>query len=298
LKQSGRFFQHFVRLALTGIFGAVVLQLVIGTVITSAHTTSPVVPRPDHVVIVMEENHAYSQIIGSSSAPYINQLARQGALFTNSFALTHPSQPNYLALFSGSTQGVTSDSCPQTFAGPDLGSQLIAAKDSFTGYAESLPNAGFTGCSDPWWSFWDPPYVRKHVPWTDFKDVPASSNQPFTSFPSDYSKLPTVSFVIPNEQNDMHSGTVQAADSWLKKNLDGYAQWAQKHNSLLIVTWDEDNDTSVNQIPTIFVGGVVKPGKYNEHITHYTVLRTIEEMYALPLINNSSTVDPITDVWQ
>ena len=63
------------------------------------------VPRPDHVVIVIEENHSYSEIIGSSAAPYINSLAAQGALFTQSHATTHPSQPNYLHLFSGSNQG-------------------------------------------------------------------------------------------------------------------------------------------------------------------------------------------------
>jgi acid phosphatase len=246
----------------------------------------------------MEENHSYSQVIGSSSAPYLNQLAQQGALFTNSFAITHPSQPNYIALFSGSTHGLTDDSCPHTFSGPDLGSQLSGSGYSFTGYSESLPSAGFTGCTDPWWNSWAPPYARKHAPWTNFTDVPASSNQPFASFPSNYNQLPTVSFVIPNELDDMHSGTVQQADTWLQHNLDGYVQWAQTHNSLLIVTWDEDNDTSVNQIPTILVGGVVKPGRYSEHINHYTVLRTIEAMYNLPPINNSATVNPITDVWQ
>src|SRR5689334_19461823 len=72
-------------------------------------------PRPDHVVIVIEENHGYDQIIGASAAPYINRLARQGALFTAAHGITHPSQPNYLALFSGSTQGVHDDSCPHTF---------------------------------------------------------------------------------------------------------------------------------------------------------------------------------------
>jgi len=68
------------------------------------------VPTPAHVIVVIEENHGYSQIIGSSQAPYINTLASQGALFTNSYAVTHPSQPNYLALFSGSTHGITNDS--------------------------------------------------------------------------------------------------------------------------------------------------------------------------------------------
>ena len=261
-------------------------------------SVSTPLPRPDHVVIVMEENHAYEQIIGSPNAPYINSLAGQGALFTNSHAVSHPSQPNYLALFSGSTQGLTDDSCPHTFSGPNLGSQLLTAGFSFTGYVESLPSVGFTGCSDPGWNFWAPPYARKHAPWVNFPAVPASSNQPFTSFPSDYSTLPTVSFVIPNQQNDMHSASIQQADSWLQNKLGGYAQWAQTHNSLLIVTWDEDDNGPDNHIATIFVGSSVKPGQYNESINHYTVLRTLEAMYGLSPINNSTTVTPITDVWQ
>src|SRR5205814_3846666 len=70
-------------------------------------------PRPDHVVLVMMENHNYNEIIGSSSAPYINStLAAQGALMTNSFAIEHPSEPNYLDIFSGSNQGVTNDTFP------------------------------------------------------------------------------------------------------------------------------------------------------------------------------------------
>src|SRR5947209_13542888 len=97
---------------------------------------------PDHVVIVMEENHAYSQIIGSASAPYINGLKSQGALLTNAFAVTHPSQPNYLALFSGSTQGTTSDTTPTglPFSTANLGAELLATGKTFTGYSSSLPS--------------------------------------------------------------------------------------------------------------------------------------------------------------
>src|SRR3569832_2053845 len=73
-------------------------------------------PRPAHAIYVMEENHSYTDIIGSQQAPYINGLAQSGALFTDSHATTHPSQPNYLELFSGSTQGVANDSCPHSFA--------------------------------------------------------------------------------------------------------------------------------------------------------------------------------------
>src|SRR4051812_20748361 len=96
------------------------------------------VPQFDHIVVVVEENRPYSAIVGNSDAPFINKLANQGALFTRSFGIAHPSQPNYLALFSGSTQGVTTSACPFNFAGPSLGGALIAAGKSFASYAEDL----------------------------------------------------------------------------------------------------------------------------------------------------------------
>ena len=94
-------------------------------------------PAPAHTVIVMLENHGYGEVIGSPQAPFLNRLARHGALFTDSRAVTHPSEPNYLALFSGSTQGVTGDGCPQHFTGPNLASELLGAGYTFTGYAEA-----------------------------------------------------------------------------------------------------------------------------------------------------------------
>src|SRR4051794_7892969 len=179
-------------------------------------------PMPDHVVVVIEENHSYGEIVGSGQAPYINSLRAAGANFTQSYAITHPSEPNYLALFSGSTQGVTDDSCPHTFGTANLGSELIMNSLSFTGYSESMPYDGYTGCSSG-------PYARKHNPWVDFSNVPASSNLTLAAFPSDYSQLPTVSFVVPNLDNDMHDGTVAEGDTWLRNHFDGYAQWARTH---------------------------------------------------------------------
>jgi len=249
------------------------------------------VPAPAHVVVVIEENHGYSQIIGSSQAPYINTLATQGALFTNSFALTHPSQPNYLALFSGSTQGITDDSCPHTFYTQSLESELITAGKSFVGYSEGLPSAGSKICASG-------KYVRKHAPWTDFSKDLGKDNQPFTSFPANFATLPTVAWVIPNLDDDMHDGTIQQADSWLQTHLLAYVTWARNNNSLLIVQWDEDEFTPSNHIPTIIVGPMVKPGKYSETINHYNILRTIEDMYGLPHLGKSATAKPITDVWK
>jgi len=250
------------------------------------------VPTPAHVIVVMEENHGYSEIIGSPDAPYINMLATQGASFTNSHAITHPSQPNYLALFSGSQQGITDDSCPHTFSTQNEESELLTAGKTFVGYSEGLPAVGSEVCTSG-------EYARKHVPWTDFSNDPSANNQPFTSFPTtNFANLPTVSWVIPDLLDDMHDGTISQGDTWLKNNLASYVTWAQTNNSLLIVTWDEDQGTSVNQIPTIFVGPMVKVGKYSEKINHYNVLRTIEDMYSLPHLGHSAAVKPITDVWQ
>src|SRR5437588_1832730 len=105
------------------------------------------VPQFDHIVVVVEENRPYSAIIGNSVAPFINKLARNGALFTRSFGITHPSQPNYLGLFSGSTQGVTNSDCPLNFSGASLGGELIAAGKTFVGYAEGLPGVGSNVCA-------------------------------------------------------------------------------------------------------------------------------------------------------
>jgi hypothetical protein len=259
----------------------------------SAVSGSPAgaVPRPAHTVVVVMENHSYGQVIGNPAAPFINQLARSGALFTRSFAVTHPSQPNYLALFSGSTQGVTDDSCPQTFAAPNLAAGLAGAGLSFAGYSEDLPAAGSPVCSQG-------QYARKHVPWTDFSNVPGSVSKPFTSWPAgDFAALPTVSFVIPNLCDDMHDCDVAAGDAWLRAHLSGYVDWAMSHDSLLILTWDEDDDSPVNQIPTILAGQPVTPGRYAEPITHYNVLATIEAAYALPRSGQAATAQPITDIW-
>ena len=140
------------------------------TTIDEVPAVAASIPAPTHVIVVMEENHGYAEIIGSGQAPYINTLATQGALFTNSFAITHPSQPNYLALFSGSKHGITDDSFPHTFTGRSLESMLLAAGKTFKGYSEDLPGVGSQVCTSG-------KYARKHAPWTDFSRDLASDNQ-------------------------------------------------------------------------------------------------------------------------
>jgi len=249
-------------------------------------------PQLAHVVIVVEENRSQTNIIGNKSAPFINALAANGAMMAQSFAETHPSEPNYLALFAGSTFGVTKDVCPvNAGAVPNLASELLATGHTFIGFAEGLPAVGSPVCSAG-------KYARKHVPWADFSNVPPANSLPFSAFPvGNYASLPTVSFVIPNNDDNMHDGSIAQGDAWLNRELSGYANWAVANNSLLIVTWDEDDNTSRNQIPTVFYGGHVQPGTYNEQINHYNVLSTCEQMYGLPKTGNAVNAPAIADIW-
>ncbi|MDP4164251.1 MAG: alkaline phosphatase family protein, partial [Bacillota bacterium] len=210
-------------------------------------------------------------IKGNSNAPYINSLIKQGAYLSNYHAIEHPSQPNYLDLFSGANQGVINDGIPKhKFSTANLGSELLQKHFTFAGYSEDLPFVGFNG---GWTS--KGPYARKHNPWVNFTNIPRKANQPLTSFPKDFRRLPTVSFVIPNLKHDMHDGTIAAGDQWLKKQIDPYVQWSKKHNSLLIVTWDEDDSSEHNKIPAIFVGPMVKVGQFSQYSSHFSLLRTI-----------------------
>jgi len=262
-------------------------------------------PVYDHVVIVVEENKDYKQIIGNPAAPYINGVLRaQGASFTRMYAEEHHSEGNYFWLFSGSNQrvGFENQVPKKCLTSSSLGEQLIRAARSFKGYSEDLPVIGFVESNKE-------NYARKHVPWISFCNIPNgktiadSSNLRFEEdFPSDYNSLPTVSFVIPNLVHDMHNGSapfsIAAGDLWLREHIDGYYNWAKEHNSLLILTFDESgyaplfggstnpadqNPDKRNQIATIFAGAHIKSGEYGEGkgINHVNILRTLEAMYKL-----------------
>ncbi|MGD8428566.1 MAG: alkaline phosphatase family protein [Balneolaceae bacterium] len=267
--------------------------------------------RPDHIVIVIEENHGFDQVVGNPNAPYINTLVEQGLLFTDSHGVAHPSQPNYIALFSGSTQNVTNDRCLEDetpYTTSNLGDELLKRGFSFAGYSETMPENGFTGCGEGEsdYSNGSPLYARKHNPWVDWQGdgptgLPERTNLTFQEFPDDFTKLPTISFVMPNEDNDMHNGpdslSIKRGDHWLKNNMGSYIEWAKTHNSLFILTFDEDNFTPQNRIPTLLVGPMVKSGRYDSYINHYNVLRTIEKLYDLPN-SGPATEKPIKGIWK
>lgn len=262
-------------------------------------------PAPDHIVIAILENHNYSQIIGSPAAPFINSLANDtlSVLFEDSHGIVYPSQPNYLILYSGSAQGVKNDSVPtgNPFTTENLGRQLMDAGKTFITYSEDLPETGYNGAKSG-------NYARKHNPaanWmgTGQNQVPDTTNQPFTAFPSDdFTRLPTVCFVVPNQANDMHNGSdpgrIAAGDAWIDSTLGGYIRWAKENNSLFILTFDEDDRSPGNHIVTLFTGQLVKAGRYPDRIDHYSVLNTIETMYGLPLLGDSLTHTVITGCWK
>ncbi len=264
-----------------------------------ARSTPPVY---DHVVVVVEENRTQAQIIGDrTNAPYINTLADGGVSFASFYAITHPSQPNYIHLFSGDSQGVTDDNLPPDFSTTatstypwktaNLGAEIIAVGKTFAGYSEQLEAAGAAD-----WADYDPHsatnpgvyYRRKHNPWANWvakvspiptNQIPASVNRAFTQFPTNFTQLPMISIVVPNQQHDMHDGSRKQGDDWLSANLGAYATWAQTHNSLLIITWDEDDYNETNRIPTIFYGAGLRNGTIvSTTWTLHNLLRTLEDM--------------------
>ncbi|MEU6014839.1 alkaline phosphatase family protein [Streptomyces sp. NPDC047515] len=263
---------------------------------TGSPARTAALPAPDHVVVVVMENRAYSQVIGSSSAPYINHtLKAGGANLTRSFGLTHPSEPNYYMLFSGSDQGRTDDSCVGvgSLSAPDLASELIAAGKTWASYNETLPSQGSTVCSSG-------DYAQKHNPWFGFSNVPTSPAKTMTQFPADFTNLPKVSFVVPNLCDDMHDCSVATGDTWIKNELGAYAAWAKTHNSLLVVTFDEDDKPSGNHIPTVLYGAHVTPGSSSgATYDHYDVLRTLEDLAGLTThAGNAASASDITSIWE
>ena len=268
--------------------------------------------RYDHVVIVIEENTDYAQVLGDRvNAPFINELADGGVNFTEFYAITHPSQPNYLHFFSGDNQGVTSNTRPATYpwSTPNLGAALFAAGRTFRGYSEDLPAIGdrdTTGTDTPGGLTL---YRRKHNPWANWQvaapgdPIPTNqlafeTNARFLDFPADFSLLPDVAIVVPNQQNDMHDGTVRMGDDWLRENFAAYARWARTHNSLLIVTFDEDNLSGPNKIPTVFHGAGLTPGTVNAtRWTLHNLLRTLEDMHGAAHAGRAALLRPITGVF-
>ena len=235
------------------------------------------------------ENHSFNDIIGNPQAPYINKLAKENLLFTNSYAVTHPSEPNYLALYSGSTHGLTSDACQVNLSGPSLGGRAVADHKSMKGYMEDLPAVGSLVCEAG-------EYVRKHNPLIDFADTQADSSVPYPQITADLTskRYPAIAFVVPSLLHDMHDGTIAMGDAWLARNLPPILSFDAAHKGMLILTWDEDHHDADNHIVTIAAGPMVRMGPNDQPINHYSVLTTVTDLIGLQALGDAHPIAELT----
>ncbi|MEN2736513.1 alkaline phosphatase family protein [Microbacterium sp. X-17] len=241
-----------------------------------------------HIVVIVDENKPAGSVIGDPQAPYLTSLARTGALATAYSAITHPSLPNYLALTSGTTAGITTDCNPPggscLVTGPNLAEELDHAGRSWRMYAESMPSPCTTANTSL--------YAVKHNPFLYFPSVTGSASYcaahdvPYSRFAGDLASaatLPAFSFISPNLCDDMHDCSVAAGDAWLRANvppiLASPAFTTQR--SLLVVTFDE-GDSSDNVVACVFAGPAARTHTVvATPYTHYSLLRTIEEVWGL-----------------
>lgn len=293
-----------------GLIGLLILLLIaMGSLRPSSYIKSPSISTPStssaspslqdirHAFIIVEENKPIGNIIGNSQAPYINGLIKQYSLVTNYNAVGHPSLPNYLALTSGSTQGITSD-CNPPAAGCmlnaiNIADQLEKAGKTWKAYAEDMPSPCYAQNSGG--------YATKHVPFLYYTDILNNSARcknhvdPLPQLLTDLSsasQTPDFALITPNLCNDMHNCPVATGDSWLAKYVPlilGSKAFTEQP-SLLFITWDE-GDALSNHIATIIAGPSVKSGyRLNSSYTHYSLLHTMEAMWGLyPMTSNDST---------
>lgn len=269
---------------------------------TTVSNTGGSVPHFDHIVIVIGENTNASAVIGNANAPYINSVASAGINLTQSYALTHPSQPNYLMLFSGSNQNVLDDNKPAShFTTTHVAKTMADVGKTCINYSETMPSVGYDGASSG-------SYVRKHnyiANWmgTGTNQVSTTLNQPFTSFPTNFANLPNLAIVVPNLCSDGHdvcppiSNRTRQYDTWVQNNLDAYKQWCINNNSLLIITYDENDGSSGNQIATVMYGANMVPGAYSQTVNHYNILRTICDAFGAAAPGAAATATPVNFCW-
>jgi acid phosphatase len=252
--------------------------------------------------VIVFENKDYSEVIGSPAAPTFNSLARRYALLTNYYAVAHPSLPNYLAMTSGSTQGITSDCTSCSVDAPNLADTLETAHKSWKVYAEGLPYPGFNGA-------YSALYAKKHNPFLYFKDVLRSRSRlrrivSLSSFRHDLRarKLPDFSLIVPNLCHDMHDCPVATGDAWLGAFLPSLLSSPELKGGVVFVVFDEantDNAHGGGHIPVIVAGPLVRRrARATGFLDHYGLLRTIEQSWRLPLLGQSGSAAPVTGIWR
>jgi hypothetical protein len=244
------------------------------------------------------ENEEASSVIGNGRAPYINRLARRGGLATRSYGIRHPSLPNYLALTSGSTQGVTSDCTRCPVQGRSIADQLDAAHLGWRAYMEDMPKPCFTGASAG-------AYAKKHDPFMYYDSVTGDVARcrrvvPFTALARDLRRgaMPAYSFISPNLCHDGHDCGIKEADRFLSGLVPSLVRALGPHG-YLVLTWDEGSSDAGccgaahgGRIATLVLGPDVRAGARDARpVDHYGVLATVEDSLGLPRLG--AAADPV-----
>ncbi len=264
-------------------------------------TTTPIT----HVFLILMENHSYSQVWNTASAPYTTALGKAYATASNYHAITHPSLPNYLDIFAGSNFSITDDCSPSSTCHLNvwnLADRLQAKGLTWKFYQESMPAPCYvTGSGN---------YAPKHNPAVYFDNIRTnlwrckSNDITYTSLLNNLNYLsttPNSAFITPNLCNDMHNCSVSTGDSWLKNHVPAILKSpaCTYAKCLVVITWDEDDSSSGNHVLTIFAGSGAKTSGYVSSIAynHYSLLRTVEYIFGLPtLTTHDYWASPMTDM--
>jgi acid phosphatase len=239
-------------------------------------------PTFNHVFLVIEENHSFTDVIGNSSMPYLNSLASKYGLAKQYFANAHPSIPNYLMLTTGEMETLN-DNFSGTIGDDNVVRELVSAGKTWKAYEESIPSAGYLGGDAP-------PYLRRHNPFSLLSDVQNDTAQaanivPFTQFATDLASnsLPNYSFIAPDVNNDAHNGTLAAADAWLQSNIAPLiASSTFQNGGLLVIIFDEaeltDFDHGGGQVAAVIVSSDSKSNFQSQTLyQHQSTLRLVLE---------------------
>jgi len=252
-------------------------------------------------MVVVFENHEASAIDDQSDAPTFNSLGDRYARLTHYDGVAHPSLPNYLALVSGSTHGITSDCTDCIVKARSLADTLAAAGKTWKTYAEDLPSPGYTGpfAGD---------YAKKHDPFLYFRDIANSPRRradvvPFTELARDVAahRLPAFSLVVPNLCNDTHNCPVATGDAWLKAHIEPLVRSPELRGGVVFVIFDEGSTDSGGggHVHALALGPTVKAHSvFAKATNHYGLLRTIEDAWHLPRLGLSGKGTPIGGIWK
>ena len=259
------------------------------------------VPVFGHVFVIVFENKERQSVLGNPSAPTFNRLAHEYATLGRYYGVAHPSLPNYLALVSGSTHGITSDCTACAVGGRSLAGTLADAHRTWKTYAEGLPRAGFTGA-------FAGRYAKKHDPFLYFRDVLASPARrrrvvPLKQLARDLAanRLPSFSLVVPDLCHGMHDCSVATGDAWLGRFLKPLLASPKLAHSAVFVVFDEPSGGSpaTGKVPALALGPLVVTGSVSAARTsHYGLLRTIEDAWSLPRLGHSAGARTIAGIWR